>query len=128
MKQELDFEEKVAKLHSDFPQVDVTEITGYLSASDGSYDTAYALVLQSVEDFKEQVGLLLLSHKELYQLTSSRACCHWTLWQGLPSFCRLSSTPAISSYARDMCLALPAVFAFPVAFELCATLVCDIQS
>ena len=59
MAQELDFEDKVYKLQKDFPSVTSSEITQYLTASDGVYDTAFALVLQSVDDEQAQVSLFV---------------------------------------------------------------------
>ncbi|DBA81773.1 TPA: hypothetical protein ACH3X1_007505 [Trebouxia sp. C0004] len=48
--QELDFEQKISKLCHEFPAVHITEVTQLLSASDGSYDGAFAFLLMQMEE------------------------------------------------------------------------------
>ncbi|KAA6424950.1 MAG: hypothetical protein FRX49_05124 [Trebouxia sp. A1-2] len=50
LSQELDFEQKISKLCHEFPAVHITEVTQLLSASDGSYDGAFAFLLMQMEE------------------------------------------------------------------------------
>ena len=56
--QELDFEQKISKLCHEFP-VHITEVTQLLSASDGSYDGAFAFLLVQMEERDAEVCTLL---------------------------------------------------------------------
>ena len=56
--QELDFEQKVSKLRAAFPQVDDNQVTHCLETAQGSVDAAYGMLLEDVEDLKQQVCLI----------------------------------------------------------------------
>ncbi len=53
--QNLLFEDKVAKLKEHFSQLSHAEISQMLTATDGVYDSAYALLQQRMEELQEQV-------------------------------------------------------------------------
>jgi len=57
--QELDFEQKISKLCHEFPAVHITEVTQLLSASDGSYDGAFAFLLMQLEERDAEVCIVL---------------------------------------------------------------------
>ncbi len=53
----MDFEDKVAKLKEEveFCQLSHDEVVQQLVAADGSYDTAYSLLLEHVDELEQQV-------------------------------------------------------------------------
>jgi len=53
--QNLLFEDKVAKLKEQFSELSHAEISQMLTATDGVYDSAYALLHQRMEELQEQV-------------------------------------------------------------------------
>ena len=77
--QNLLFEDKVAKLKEHFSELSHAEISQMLTAADGIYDSAYALLHQRMKELQEQVrGCQVLNYvyasKRFHTMHSSTIC------------------------------------------------------
>ncbi len=77
--QNLLFEDKVAKLKEQFSELTHAEIFQMLTATDGIYDSAYALLCQRKEELQEQVrghqGLIVVNVGRQFHTMRSSAIC-----------------------------------------------------